>query len=223
MSYTVKQFRSERGCLSYAVDDSASSYALIIDPSVEVPEGEYLLYLKDKGLTLKYIIETHTHADHISSGSVLKEATGALILQHANAPSKRKDRSLGEEELLLGETAITILYTPGHTDDSICVALSDCVFTGDTLLIGGTGRTDFQNGGSKELYESLWKKLMVLNENTIVYPAHNYKGIISSTIGEEKKNNVRLLLSREEFITALDAHHPPKPDLFDEAVRVNSL
>ena len=223
MIYKVKQFRSERGCLSYVVGDRVSSYAFIIDPSVEVAEDEYLSYLKHEGLTLKYIIETHTHADHISSASALKEATGALILQHANAPSKRKDRALGEEELLLGDTVVTILPTPGHTDDSICIVLPDCVFTGDTLLIGGTGRTDFQNGSSSMLFDSLWDKLMTLSASTIVYPAHNYKGIISSTIGEEKKSNARLLLSREEFIAALDAHHPQKPDLFDEAVRVNSL
>lgn len=223
VNHTVKQFKSERGCLSYIVADNAFLSALIIDPSVEVPEGEYIEYLKDEGLTLKFIIETHTHADHISSGSALKEATGAKILQHANAPSKRKDRELGEEDLMLGETKVTIIHTPGHTDDSICIALDDSVFTGDTLLIGGTGRTDFQNGSSGELYDSLWKKLMTLDANTIVYPGHNYRGRLSSTIVEEKESNARLLLDREEFTVALDAHHPPKPDLFDEAVKANSL
>ena len=223
MSHTIKQFRSARGCLSYIVGSSASRDAFVIDPSVEVPKNEYLSYIKGEGLTLKYIIETHTHGDHVSSGSELKEATGAEILQHASAPSKRKDRALGEEELLLDETVVTILHTPGHTYDSVCILLDGAVFTGDTLLIGGTGRTDLQNGSSEELYESLWKKLMTLNENTIVYPGHNYKQEISSTIGDERKNNARLLLNREEFITTMDAHHPPKPDLIDEAVRVNSL
>lgn len=222
MSYTVKQFRSERGCLSYVVSDAVSKNAIVIDPSVEVPEDEYLGYIKKNDLTLKYIIETHTHADHISSGSELKEASNAEILQHVNAPSERKDRALTEEKLMLGETTISILYTPGHTDDSICILLDDAVFTGDTLLIGGTGRTDFQNGSSEELYNSLWKKLMTLNDKILVYPAHNYKGTVSSTIGKEGGNNERLLLSKEEFIAVLDAHHPPKPDLFNEAVQVNS-
>ena len=223
MSYTVKQFRSERGCLSYIVHDNVSKNALIIDPSVEVQKDKYLSYIKDEDLILKYIIETHTHADHISSRHELKETTGAEILQHINASSKRKDRVLDEEKLLLSETTVSILHTPGHTDDSICILLEGAVFTGDTLLIGGTGTTDFQNGSRKELYESLWEKLMTLNENTIVYPAHNYKGVVSSTIAEEKAGNPRLLLGREEFIAALDAHHPPKPDLFDEAIHANSL
>ena len=222
MTYYIQQFRSPRGCLSYIVSDTETKEALIIDPSVEVSIKEYISFFKKNELKLQFIIETHTHADHISSAQKVKEETGAKILQHKNAPSHLKDRTLSEETLNLGNTEVRFLYTPGHTDDCICILIGDVVFTGDTLLIGGTGRTDFQNGSSQSLYNSIWKKLMTLSDSTKVYPAHNYKNQINSTIGNERENNPRLALSHDEFITAMDAHHPQKPDLFDIAIAENS-
>ena len=222
MAHIIKQFRSPRGCLSYIVSDMETKEALIIDPSVEVSTEEYIGYLKDNGLSLRFIIETHTHADHVSSAPKVKTETGAKVLQHKNASSSLKDRALDEETLVLGATKVHILCTPGHTDDSICIQVGDVVFTGDTLLIGGTGRTDFQNGSSQDLYNSIWKKLMTLSDGTKVYPAHNYKNQINSTIGDERKHNPRLALSHDEFVAVMDAHHPQKPDLFDTAVAENS-
>lgn len=222
MSHTVQQFRSDRGCLSYIVADDMSKKALVIDPSEEVALETYLSYLEEKGLALAMIIETHTHADHISSGPLLRERTGARIIQHENASSSAKDESVHEDVRMLGTTEVHILYTPGHTDDSVSIKVGNALFTGDTLLIGGTGRTDFQKGSSEHLHTSLWEKLMSYPNDTLVYPGHNYKGETHSTIGREKEENPRLQHTKEEFIASLDAHNPPKPDLFDEAISKNS-
>jgi len=222
MTYKIQQFRSPRGCLSYIVSDKKTKDTLIIDPTVEVDIEKYINYLKDNGLILRFIIETHTHADHISSEKALRARTNAQILRHELAPTGRKDKALTEGDFRLGDTKVTILHTPGHTDDSVSLSIDGSVFTGDTLLIGGIGRTDFQNGSSDALYKSIWEKLMALGDSTKVYPAHNYKGDIASTIGDERANNPRLALSRDEFVAAMDAYHPPKPDLFDTAVAENS-
>ena len=222
MASSTKQFRSSRGCLSYIVSDNKTKEALVIDPSEEIDIKTYTDYLKKNNLTLHFIIETHTHADHISSAQKVKEETGAKILQHENALSSHKDETLDEGILMLGDTKIHVLHTPGHTDDCVCIRIDDAVFTGDTLLIGGTGRTDFQNGSSKDMYSSIWSKLMTLSDNTKVYPAHNYKNQEHSTIGDEKTNNSRLLLSKKEFIRVMDDHHPPKPELFNVAVEKNT-
>ena len=204
------------------MSDTKTKEALIIDPSVEIDIEDYINYLKDNELLLRFIIGTHTHADHVSSSRELREQTNAQILQHERALTTRKDKALTEGDFLLGETKVTVLYTPGHTDDSISLSIGESVFTGDALLIGGTGRTDFQNGSSAALYKSIWEKLMTLGDSTKVYPAHNYKGQINSTIGDERAHNPRLALSEDEFIKVMDAHHPPKPDLFEEAIAKNS-
>ncbi len=219
----VLPFHSTRGCLSYLVIDPASREAALIDPSEEIADATYLSALSEQGATLVYIIETHTHADHVSSAPRLKEATGASIVRHLHAPSPKKDVSVtGGESLPLGTSSLRILATPGHTDESISILLDDAVFTGDALLIGGTGRTDFQLGNSEALYESLHTILAELPGDTIVYPAHDYNGQTSSTIGQEKLTNPRFLLGRDNFIETMNAHHPPTPELFKEAISVNS-
>lgn len=219
----VLPFHSTRGCLSYLVIDTTSNEAALIDPSEEIADVTYLSALSEQGATLAYIIETHTHADHVSSAPRLKEATGASIVRHLHAPSPRKDVSvIGGESLPLGISSLRILATPGHTDESISILLDNAVFTGDALLIGGTGRTDFQLGNSEALYDSLHTILAELPGDTVVYPAHDYKGQTSSTIGQEKLTNPRFLLARDTFIETMNAHHPPTPELFKEAISVNS-
>jgi len=221
--YLLKQFRSPRGCLSYIISDPSSKESLLIDPSQEVETKDYLNHLKENDLNLKYIIDTHTHADHISTSEEIKAETGAKIAMHKNSPTKRKDIELTDGDVLeLGELKINIIHTPGHTNESICIHIDDLLFTGDTLLIDGTGRTDFQLGDSEGLYASIWEKLMKLDESTKVYPAHDYQGRSFTTLKEEKENNPRLKLSHDEFVKMMNELHPPKPDLFEEAIEKNS-
>lgn len=221
--YDITPIHTTRGCLSYIVSDPETKEAALIDPSQEAGPDTYADILREKNLTLRYILETHTHADHISSARELREALGGKIAMHAASPLPSKDIPLEDGMILpLGGGTIEVLATPGHTDESVTYRVPGAVFTGDALLIGGTGRTDFQRGDSAALYESLWQKLMRLPEDTIVHPAHNYEGRTASTIGEEKRENPRLKLEKEEFIATLDAHHPPLPDLFDTAVPKNS-
>ncbi len=220
----ITPFKSERGCLSYLLMDEGTHEAALIDPSVEVAQEEYLSAIKDNGAKLLFIIETHTHADHISSTPELQKVTSAKIVRHALAPSVKKDIAVtGGEVLSLGNTDIEIIATPGHTNESISVYADGAVFTGDTLLIGGTGRTDFQLGDSKALYSSLHDELARLPDDTEVYPAHDYKGRVASSIEVEKESNPRLQLSREDFIKTMDEHHPELPELFEESIAANSI
>lgn len=214
-------FHSSRGCLSYLLIDQHE--AALIDPSEEIADNLYLDTLAKYQATLRYSIETHTHADHISSAPRLTKQTGAKLVRHKDAPSVHKDISvMGGEELPLGSSVLHILATPGHTNESVSIFAGDAVFTGDALLIGGTGRTDFQLGDSEDLYMSLHKTLGALPDDTIVYPAHDYKNRTSSTIGSEKHSNPRFMLAHDAFIEAMHANHPPKPDLFDSAITENS-
>lgn len=221
--YDIIPIHTPRGCLSYIVADPVTKEAAVIDPSQEAGSDAYGSIFTEKDLTLRYILETHTHADHISSARELRKMFGGKIAMHKTSPSPSKDISLEDGTALsLGGGTIGVLATPGHTDESVTYCIPGAVFTGDALLIGGTGRTDFQRGNSTDLYESLWQKLMLLPEETIVHPAHNYHGRTASTISEEKRENPRLKLEREEFIATLDAHHPPLPELFDTAIPENS-
>lgn len=222
MSHTIYQFRSPRGCLSYAISDAQTKECAIVDPSVELGDA-YKKYLQENGLALRLLIETHTHADHISASPALREKTGALILMHERAPSPRKDRGLKEgDTIAVGAMNLRVLETPGHTDDSLSLILDNTLFTGDALLIGACGRTDFQGGSAEELARSLWDKILTLPDDLVVYPGHNYRGETSTTIGAEKQKNPRLLMGREGFVAFMREYHPPKPDLFDDAIRENS-
>lgn len=219
----TQYFHTKRGCLSYIVFDRESKEAALIDPSSEMGQAAYFDFLRDHFLILKYIIETHTHADHISLAGTLRDVTGAKIVRHANAPSSMKDVSVsGREELLLGGATLHILNTPGHTNESIAVYTGKEVFTGDVLLIGGTGRTDFQIGDSRALYQSLHHVLAALPPATIVRPGHDYKGRNQTTLMNELQTNPRVLLSEPDFFSFMDGYHPPKPELFESAIRENS-
>lgn len=216
-------FHSARGCLSYITYDPLSKEAALIDPSLEIREETYLDYIHTHGLTLTYIIETHTHADHVSVARELRAATGARIVRHAHAPSPTKDLIVnGGETLLLGSEELHILNTPGHTNESISVYNGHEVFTGDTLLIGGTGRTDFQIGDSGALHHSLHTVIENLPTDTIVRPGHDYRGKNQTLLEDELHTNPRLLMCESEFVHTMDNHHPPKPELFEHAITENS-
>ncbi len=219
----TQYFHAARGCLSYILSDPKSKEAAIIDPSVEVGLSSYMDFLQSNDLVLRYIIETHTHADHVSLASELKGETGASIVRHKNAPSPKKDIAVsGGEQLLLGDATLQILDTPGHTNESISLYTGKEVFTGDALLIGGTGRTDFQVGESEALYRSLHQVISGLPKETILRPGHDYQGKNQAILEDELDTNPRLLMSETEFVETLDAHHPVKPELFDQAIAENS-
>lgn len=219
----TQHFHSPRGCLSYIVHDLHTREAAIIDPSLEVGHETYTAFLDENGLTLKYIIETHTHADHVSIARELKVTTSAHIVRHKHAPSPTKDIEVeGGEKLFIGEHTLHVLYTPGHTNESISLYNGREVFTGDTLLIGGTGRTDFQIGDSQSLHQSLHSVLGSLPYETIVRPGHDYQGRCETLLEEELHTNPRLMMCESEFVHTMDNHHPPKPELFDHAIAQNS-
>jgi len=196
--------------------------ALIIDPVIEKLEL-YLQLLGEYGVQLVYALDTHTHADHITATGRLQQTTNCDIVMGAHARQELINLRLAENESLkVGKIKLTALYTPGHTDDSYSYVLDDRVFTGDVLLIRATGRTDFQNGDPSASYDSLFNKLLKLPEETLVYPAHDYKGMMVSTIGEEKQFNPRLQVkNQEQYIDIMNNLNLPKPKLIDIAVPAN--
>src|SRR5262249_26787966 len=161
----------------------------------------YVGEIGKQGLRVRYVIDTHTHADHFSGAQALRETFGAPIVMHRYSPAPYVDLRVEEgHSLPLGVMRLRILHTPGHTRDSMAIHVEDRVFTGDTLLIGGTGRSDLPSGDPEHLFESLFEKLLTLPDATLVFPAHDYKGRDHSTIGDERQNNPRLAKSnRAEF------------------------
>lgn len=199
-----------------------SGVAAIIDPSIEIENDAYKNFLQQHELSLSYIIDTHTHADHISSSKELR-AEGARIVMHTLAPSPRVDLRVNDgDTLAVGSLELKFLAAPGHAPDhvSLYVPQLETVFTGDTLLIGGTGRADFSHSDPAALHESL-QKLLAFPAATRVYPGHEYKGRTRSTIGQERAKNPRLQLSREEFIRHMREHRPPLPELFEASLKAN--
>jgi rhodanese-related sulfurtransferase len=174
-------------------------------------------------MRVRYVVETHTHADHFSAARELGKALGARIVAHRRAAAPYVDLRVEDGELLrVGMLRVRVLATPGHTDDAISLSIEDRVLTGDTLLIGGTGRTDLPTGDPEALYDSLFGKLLALPDDTKVYPAHDYKERSSSTIGAEKAGNPRLQQrSREGFIALMRGLDLKMPDHLTEALRTN--
>ncbi len=219
---STKQFISDNGTCTYILYDQDSKEALLIDPMSDTYVDTYMSFLEEHDLRLTGILDTHTHADHISGSLELRERTGADILMSEHSPSKRVTRRLSDgDEIVVGPYRFTVLYTPGHTNESICLYGEGTVYTGDTMLLGGTGRTDFQLGNSKDLYESL-QTLCKLPEETVVAPGHTYQEKSYSTIKEEKEQSPRLQLPFEEFVETMDGHHPKLPELFEESILENS-
>jgi len=185
-------FEPETGTYTYLIADKASQEAALIDPVLETIERDLQL-VQDLGVQLKYVLDTHIHADHITAAGAIRERTKAQTVIHKGAQVDCADLQVSEGQVLkIGATEIKVIATPGHTDCCVCYKVHDLLFTGDTLLIRGTGRTDFQQGSAEKLYDSVHQKLFILPDDTKVYPGHDYKGQTASTIGLEKKLNARL-------------------------------
>ncbi|MES2823013.1 MAG: MBL fold metallo-hydrolase [Pseudomonadota bacterium] len=219
-------FDAESSTYTYLLGDATSRQALLIDPVLKSVNA-YLQLLRELNLTLAYVLDTHTHADHITASGKLRELTGCTTFLGEESHSHCVSKTLSDgEKISLGKLTITALYTPGHTDDSYSFVITDndqtYLFSGDTLLIRSTGRTDFQKGNAIEQYRSIFNKLLTLPDSTWVYPAHDYKGWMVSTIAEEKQHNPRLQLPNEndyaEFMNTLKL---PDPKMMDIAVPAN--
>lgn len=223
----VHIFHAKRGCLSYVLEDIATHQAVIIDPSVELLEEYHKFFSSHSEIKLQSILETHTHADHISASKRLRDTYKANVVMSQYSPSLSKDNGLKDGDVItFGHSHLTVWEAPGHTNESLVFVGQRMLFSGDTLLIGGAGRTDFQLGDSASLYKSL-AKILTLNDDTTIYPGHNYQSRSSSTLGEEREINERLILvdkhNQDEFISVMNEHHPPKPELFKQSLYENSL
>lgn len=209
-------------CKTYLVAAETARVAALVDP-VREHLDRYLAVLAYHGLKLAYAIETHTHADHRTACFDLQELTGTEVVMLRDAPAPRVDRHVADGDVLpLGELGLRIIATPGHTPDSMCIHVAGHVFTGDTLLIRGTGRADFAGGDAAAQYENIVHKLFALPEDTVVLPAHDYRGNSRSTIGEEKRLNPRLAgRSREEYVALMANLGLPLPDKIQEVLQPN--
>ncbi len=210
------------GCQSYLIGCELTRAAVLIDP--EFSQIDRYRYLAGQhGLRIRYVVDTHTHADHFSAGHELAKTLGVPVVMHRLSPAPYSDMRLDDGDMLIaGELRLKALHTPGHTRDSMCLLMTDRVFTGDTLLIGGTGRTDLPTGDPHALYESLFEKLLKLDPATLVFPAHDYKGRSHSTIGAEIADNPRLQKTdRAEFVAMMQTLNLSAPTHLTEALRTN--
>lgn len=215
-------FDHESYTYTYLIASGIGREALLIDPVKENTEL-YLQLIKELDLKLVFAIDTHVHADHITALGQLREQTDCVTIMGKQSRAECVSMRVEEgEPISIDGLELQPLYTPGHTDDSYCFLMDDRVFTGDTLLIRGTGRTDFQNGSADNQYESLFNKVLTLPEETLVYPAHDYRGMTVSTIGEEKCFNPRLQVKRKaEYIEIMNNLNLPNPKMMDVAVPAN--
>ena len=215
-------FDTKSSTYTYIISSGKGREALIIDPVIEHTD-EYVRVLESLDLKLVKVIDTHIHADHISGLNELNKRTNCARVMGEKSKSEVVDIKLKDDEnLSIENIKLKAIYTPGHTDCSYCYLMDDRVFTGDTLLINGTGRTDFQSGSPLDAYDSLFNKLLKLPENTLVYPAHDYNGKKNSTIEIEKNNNPRLQVkSKEEYAEIMNNLNLPNPKMMDVAVPAN--
>jgi glyoxylase-like metal-dependent hydrolase (beta-lactamase superfamily II)/rhodanese-related sulfurtransferase len=214
----VKHY-SAGSCYSYII--SSNNQALIIDPHISLIE-KYKQYLSSSNLVLKYIVDTHTHADHFSGAAVLKKQLNAPILMGEKAISNIVDKRLKDnDQIELGSEKIKVIYSPGHTDDAVSLYGEGRLFSADVLLIGSVGRTDFQNGSPESMFDTL-QKLKQLPDDTILCPGHDYNGKKESTIGHEKEHNPFLKeTNKDAFVANLRSKVMPKPFNIDNIIRVN--
>jgi sulfur dioxygenase len=215
-------FDSASGTYSYLLASRAGGEAMIIDPVLEKVD-RYLQLIGELDLKLVKAVDTHLHADHITGLGALRDRTHCITVMGENTKADVVSMRLAEGDTLTIEgVRMHVLYTPGHTDDSYSFLMNDRVFTGDTLLIRGTGRTDFQNGDARMQYDSIFGKLLRLPDETMVFPAHDYKGDTVSTIGEEKRYNPRLQIkSVDEYVALMANLKLPNPKMMDVAVPSN--
>jgi len=215
-------FDTKSSTYTYIVSSGKGREALIIDPVIE-NTNDYIRILKNLDLKLVKVIDTHIHADHISGLNELSKRTKCSKIMGEHSSSEVIDvRVKDNEKIKIENIELISIYTPGHTDCSYSFLMSDRVFTGDTLLINGTGRTDFQNGNVLDQYESIFNKLLKLPERTLVYPAHDYNGKRYSTIRDEKNNNPRLqVTSAEEYAEIMSKLILKNPEMMDIAIPAN--
>lgn len=210
------------GCRSYIIGCEETCAAALIDPELSQIDRYIGLAAKD-GLRIRYVIDTHTHADHFTATQQLARQLDVPVVMHRSSPAPFVDLRLqGGELLVVGRLRVQALHTPGHTRDSMCLHVEDRVFTGDTLLIGATGRTDLPSGDAEALYESLFAGVLRLNPELKVFPAHEYKGRSHSTIGQELADNPRLQKAdRGAFIEMMQNLNLTMPTHLTEALRTN--
>ena len=215
-------FDQKSSTYTYIIASAEGREALIIDPVLENVE-DYISLLNELNLKLVKVIDTHIHADHVTGAGKLRDKTKCVTIMGEHTPTDAVEIKVKDEEIIkLDQLKIKALYTPGHTSDSFSFLMDNYLFSGDTLLINGTGRTDFQNGSSKDAYNSLFNRLLKLPDETLVYPAHDYKGEKVSSIGKEKKLNPRLQVSNvEEYIEIMNNLNLKKPAAIDFNVANN--
>jgi len=215
-------FDTKSSTYTYIVSSGIGREALIIDPVIE-NTNEYIKLLKDLDLKLVKVIDTHIHADHISGLNELKKQTNCSRVMGENSDSEIIDIRVSEgEKIKIENIELATIYTPGHTECSYSFLMKDRVFTGDTLLINGSGRTDFQGGNALDQYNSIFNKLLKLPEKTLVYPAHDYNGKKFSTIIDEKNNNPRLQVnSSDEYLQIMNNLDLANPKMMDVTVLAN--
>jgi sulfur dioxygenase len=215
-------FDAESFTYTYLLAGREGGEALLIDP-VRERAPVYVQLMEELGVRLVFAIDTHVHADHITALGQLREQTNCVTIMGRESKAACVSRTVQDGDILdVDGLKLRALYTPGHTDDSYSFVMDDRVFTGDTLLIRGTGRTDFQNGDPAAQYDSIFGKLLALGDALYVYPAHDYRGFTVSTIGEERRHNPRLRVSsKNAYIEQMRALHLPNPKLMDIAVPAN--
>ena len=215
-------FDSLSSTYTYIISSGIGREALIIDPVLEKTD-DYINLLKELDLKLVKVIDTHLHADHISGLAELKKRTQCTAIMGEQSKSEVVNLKIKDnEKVKIENIELKSLYTPGHTDDSYSFLMKDRVFTGDTLLIKGTGRTDFQNGNPYDQYNSLFNRLLKLNDEILIFPAHDYRGEKYSSIGEEKKSNPRLQVnSAQEYAQIMNNLNLDNPNHMDVAVPAN--
>ena len=218
-------FDRESSSYTYLLWDDKWKHAALID-SVHCHVQRDLKLIRELECSLHYVFETHIHADHVSGAGKLRELAKAVIVYAEHGPACADQCFKQTTYYLLGDALITAIQTPGHTAESACYYLEEqgWLFSGDTLLIRGNGRTDFPSSDPGALYDSITKKLFTLPDSTIVYPAHDYTGQQCTTIGEERQYNPRLTSrTREDFIAIMNAHRPNLPSQYDHALKLNTL
>ena len=215
-------FDTKTSTYTYLIASAKGREAVIIDPVLENVE-DYISLLRELDLKLVKVIDTHIHADHITGASKLKQVTNCTTIMGEHTPADTVEIKVKDSEIIdIDNLKIRSMYTPGHTSDSYSFLLDNYLFTGDTLLINGTGRTDFQNGSSKDAYNSLFNNLLKLPEETLVYPGHDYNGKFSSTIGNEKKFNPRLQVkSIDEYVDIMSKLNLAKPKMIETNISRN--